>query len=119
MTTDQTYRSTERMDAEIARLRILNQTQAKLAGALAHMFDEQEAPASGTGDTRFQARPGIRQRVRRRSLSLLQTSSPTWYLPTAADQAQTGEAAHRMSGVAPVHFQTGVAAANRLSLPHR
>lgn len=42
---DQTERSTERIVAEIVRLQVLNQHEAGLTWALAHMFDELEGPA--------------------------------------------------------------------------
>lgn len=48
MPTDQAERSIERMCAEIARLQVLNQCEADLAWALAHMFDVPEAQRVST-----------------------------------------------------------------------
>lgn len=49
MAADQVERSTERICAEIARLRVLNRCEADLALALAHMFGRPEGSARRYG----------------------------------------------------------------------
>lgn len=57
MTTDQAECSIEQMCAEIARLQVMNQCEADLAWALAHMFDVPEGPV---WQRRMRARPNER-----------------------------------------------------------
>ncbi len=47
MMADQIDRSIEQMSAAIARLRVLNRSEAQFACALASMFDEREMPEHG------------------------------------------------------------------------